>query len=70
LCLSRTLTYCIWNLIAGDDEQETRATERIALPPPIKRRDYHLRMFEEFDCQYLIEIFLQHRLVMENMVLR
>ncbi len=32
--------------MAGDDEQETRPTERIALPPPIKRRDYHLRMFE------------------------
>jgi hypothetical protein len=28
--------------MAGEDQQEIRA-ERIALPPPIKRRDLHLR---------------------------
>lgn len=30
--------------MSGDDEQPTGIAERIALPPPIKRRDYHLRM--------------------------
>ena len=39
---SRTLTYCIWNLMVGDDQPELKA-DRVALPPPTKRRDYHLR---------------------------
>jgi hypothetical protein len=31
--------------MSGDDEQDTKRLERVALPPPRKRRDYHLRMF-------------------------
>jgi len=37
----RTITYCIWNLMAGEDQNETKS-ERVALPPPTKRRDHHL----------------------------
>jgi hypothetical protein len=39
---SRTLTYCIWNLMAGEDQQDVKQ-ERVPLPPPTKRRDHHLR---------------------------
>ena len=38
----RTLTYCIWKLMTGDEQQVTKS-ERVALPPPTKRRDHHLR---------------------------
>jgi len=38
----RTLTYCFWNLMAGEDQQDIK-TDRVALPPPTKRRDHHLR---------------------------
>jgi len=31
--------------MAGDDQEDIKRSERIALPPPIKHRDYHLRMF-------------------------
>jgi hypothetical protein len=30
--------------MVGEDQQEIK-TERVALPPPTKRRDHHLRMF-------------------------
>lgn len=40
----RTLTYCVWNLMTGEDQSEMR-TEKVALPPPAKRRDHHLRKF-------------------------
>ncbi|CAF4818809.1 unnamed protein product, partial [Rotaria sp. Silwood2] len=39
-----TLTYCVWNLMTGEDQQD-RKTEKFALPPPTKRRDLHLRKF-------------------------
>ncbi len=52
--VSRTLTYCIWNLMAGDEHQDIKQ-DRIALPPPTKRRDYHLRMLLIIN---LIKIFV------------
>ena len=55
--LYRTLTYCLWSLISGDDEEDIRPPERIALPPPAKRRDYHLRMFANLIDENLIEDF-------------
>ena len=39
----RTLTYCVWNLMVGEDQPEVKQ-ERVALPPPVKRRDLHMRM--------------------------
>ncbi len=30
--------------MSGDNEQETQTIEKIPLTPPVKRRDYHLRM--------------------------
>jgi hypothetical protein len=45
LCLFRTLIYCVWNLMAGDEDEERRGSEGIVLPSPIQRRDYRLRMF-------------------------
>ncbi|CAF0782285.1 unnamed protein product, partial [Didymodactylos carnosus] len=33
---NRTLTYCMWNLMAGEQEEKV---PKIALPPPTKRRD-------------------------------
>jgi hypothetical protein len=53
LCIYRTLTYCIWKLMSGDDEQDAKRLETIALPPPKKRRDYNLRMF---NILYLIKL--------------
>lgn len=44
-CLHRTLMYCVWKLMIGDEEQESEMKERVALPPPVKRRDIHMRMF-------------------------
>ena len=32
--------------MVGEDEEDVRRPERIALPPPNKRRDFHLRMFD------------------------
>lgn len=40
----RTLTYCIWHLMIGEDQHEVKH-ERVALPPPTKRRDHHMRKF-------------------------
>ena len=38
----RTLTYCVWNLMSGEDQHDVKL-DRVALPPPTKRRDHHLR---------------------------
>ncbi|CAF1123978.1 unnamed protein product [Adineta steineri] len=38
----RTLTYCIYTLMAGDELQERKPMERTNLTPPTKRRDYRL----------------------------
>ncbi|CAF1462174.1 unnamed protein product, partial [Rotaria sordida] len=38
----RTLTYCIWNLMAEDDQQDIQRSERTSSPLLPHRRDYRL----------------------------
>ncbi|UJR09568.1 hypothetical protein I4U23_013803 [Adineta vaga] len=42
MCSARTVTYCVYSMMNEDGHRERKHSERIALPPPIKRRDHQL----------------------------
>jgi hypothetical protein len=43
--------------MSGDEQQDVKS-ERIPLPPPIKRRDLHMRRIK----QCIVTIYVSHRM--------